>query len=110
MVQVFKVGSSEPQVVSAWWKETAQTRVFVLSRSLLLNHLEPQSSKTKLLLPIMLIGIVTCATTTTTTLFILDQLELVTRLYTFVEQRLSKQLYTYRGFARGAKPLWLSMF
>ena len=36
----------EPQGVSAWWKETAQTHVFVLSRSLLLNHLEPQSSET----------------------------------------------------------------
>ena len=43
----------EPQVVSAWWKETAQALVFLLSRSLLLNHLEPQSTKTKLLLPIM---------------------------------------------------------
>ena len=29
---------SEPQGVSAWWKETAQTRVFVLPPSLLLNH------------------------------------------------------------------------
>ena len=48
---------SEVQGVSAWCKETAQTRVFVLSRSLLVNHLEPQSSKTKLLLPIMAIGI-----------------------------------------------------
>ena len=37
---------SEPQGVSAWWKETAQTHVFVLFRSLLLNHLEPQSSET----------------------------------------------------------------
>ena len=35
---------NEPQCVSAWWKETAQTRVFLLSRSLLLNPLEPQSS------------------------------------------------------------------
>ena len=33
----------EPQGVSAWWKETAQTRVFMRS-SLLLNHLKPQSS------------------------------------------------------------------
>ena len=48
---------SEVQGVSAWCKETAQTRVFVLSCSLLVNHLEPQSSKTKLLLPIMAIGI-----------------------------------------------------
>ena len=40
----------EPQGVSnsVWWKETAQTRVFMLSPSLLLNHLETQSSKTKL--------------------------------------------------------------
>ena len=36
---------SEPQGVSAWWKETAQTRVFVLSHCLLLNPLKPQSSK-----------------------------------------------------------------
>ena len=35
----------EPQGVSAWWKETAQTHVFMLSPSLLLNHLETQSSK-----------------------------------------------------------------
>ena len=48
---------SEPQGVSAWWKETAQTRVFFRSPSLLLYDLEPQSSKIKPLLPIMLIGI-----------------------------------------------------
>ena len=36
---------SEPQGVSAWWKETTQTRVFMLSFSFLLNHLKPQSSK-----------------------------------------------------------------
>ena len=54
---------SEPRGVSAWRKETAQTRVFVLSRSLLLDHLEPQWSKAKLLLPIMPIGIVTYAFT-----------------------------------------------
>ena len=48
----------EPQGVSAWWKETAQARVFILSPSLLLNRLEPQSSKAKLLLSIMPIGIV----------------------------------------------------
>ena len=47
----------KPQGVSAWWKETAQTRVFLLPFSLLLNHFEPQSSKTKLLLPIMLIAL-----------------------------------------------------
>ena len=31
---------SEPQGVSARWKEASQTRVFLLSRSLLLNHLK----------------------------------------------------------------------
>ena len=46
----------EPQGVSARWKETAQIGVFLLSRSLLLNHLELQSSEAKLLLPIMPIG------------------------------------------------------
>ena len=35
----------EPQEVSAWWKETAEIHVFLFSRSLLLNHLEPTSSK-----------------------------------------------------------------
>ena len=65
---------SEPEGVPAWWKETAQTHVFVLSRSLLLNHLETQSIKTKLLLPIMPIGIVVYAFTL------------------FVGQPLSKQL------------------
>ena len=54
---------SEPQGVLVWWKETAQTRAFMLSRSLLLNHLKPQSSKAKLLLPIMPIGIVAYAFT-----------------------------------------------
>ena len=54
---------SEPQGVSAWWKETAET-LFVFSCSLqLLNHLEPISSKAKLLLPIMLISIVAYAFT-----------------------------------------------
>ena len=43
---------NEPQGVSAWWKEIAQTHEFLLSCSLLLNPLEPQSSKTELLLPI----------------------------------------------------------
>ena len=32
---------SEPQGVSAWWRETEETRVFHLSRSLLMNYLEP---------------------------------------------------------------------
>ena len=54
---------SEPQCVSAWWKETAQTHVFVLSFSLLLNRLEHQSSKAKLVLPIMPIAIVAYAFT-----------------------------------------------
>ena len=53
----------EPQGVSMWWKETAETQVFVVSRSLVLNHLEPQSSKAKLSLPIMPIGIVAYALT-----------------------------------------------
>ena len=53
----------EAQGVSAWLKETAETRVFLLSCSLYLNHLEPQSSKTKLLLPIMPIDIVAYAST-----------------------------------------------
>ena len=48
----------ETQGVSAWWKETAQTRVFVLSPSLLLNHLKPQSCKALRLLPIITMGIV----------------------------------------------------
>ena len=51
--------------------------VFVLSRPLLLNRLEPQSNKAKLLLPIMPIGIVAYAFTL------------------FVGQPLSKQLYYY---------------
>ena len=44
-------------------KETVQTHVFVLPRSLLLDPLEPQSSKVKPLLPIMPFGIVACAFT-----------------------------------------------
>ena len=54
---------SELQGVSGRWKETAQTHVFVLSLSLLLNHLEPQSIKTKLLPPIMPFGFVAYAFT-----------------------------------------------
>ena len=54
---------SEPQGVSARWKETAQTRIFLLSRSLLLNHLQAQSTKTKLVLLIMPIDIVAYAFT-----------------------------------------------
>ena len=54
--------SSEPQGVSAWWKETAQSCIR-FSHSLLLNRLEPISSKAKLLLPIMQIGIVAYAFT-----------------------------------------------
>ena len=52
-----------PKGFTAWWKKTTQTRIFLLSRSLLLNYLEPQSSKTKLLLPIMPIDIVAYAFT-----------------------------------------------
>ena len=60
---------SEPPVVSAWWKETTQTRAFVLSvLNLLLSQLKPQLSKTP---------------TLTTHV----------RFYTFMEQPLSKQLY-----------------
>ena len=57
----------EPQDVSGWWKETEQTftHVFVFSRSLLLNHLEPQSRKIKLLLPTMPVDIVAYAFTLT---------------------------------------------
>ena len=51
------------QGVSAWWRETAKTRVFMLSPSLLLNHLETQSSKAKLLLPIIPINIVAYTST-----------------------------------------------
>ena len=53
----------EPQSVSVWWKESAQTHVFVVTPSLLLNHLEPQSNKAQRLLPIILIGIVAYAFT-----------------------------------------------
>ena len=49
---------TEPQGVSAWWKERTQTRSFMLSSSLLLSQFKLQSGKPKLLLPIMLIGIV----------------------------------------------------
>ena len=45
---VFYGRLSEPHGVSAWWNETSQRRVFILSRSLWLNpDLEPQSSKAK---------------------------------------------------------------
>ena len=44
----FNDSLSEPQGVLAWWKETTRTRVFMLYPSLLLNHLEPESSKAKL--------------------------------------------------------------
>ena len=53
--------------------------VFVFSLSLLRNRLEPQSSKVKVLLPIMPIGIVAYAFTL------------------FVGQPLSKQLYRFRS-------------
>ena len=41
----------KPLSVSAWKKETAQARVFVLPPFLLLNHLKPQPSKAQRLLP-----------------------------------------------------------
>ena len=41
----FKGCLLELQGVSAWWKETAQTRVVLHSRSLLPNHFTPRSSK-----------------------------------------------------------------
>ena len=44
-------------------EKTIQTHVFFLSRFLLLNHLEAQSLKAKLLLPLMPIGIVEYAFT-----------------------------------------------
>ena len=54
---------SEPQSVSAWWKETAQTHVFVVRTSALLpSHLKPQSNKPNVYY-IILIGIVACAFT-----------------------------------------------
>ena len=54
---------SEPHGVSARWKETGQTHVVVLSRALMLNHLEPHLSKAKPLLLIMPIGIIAYAFT-----------------------------------------------
>ena len=55
---------TEPQGVSAWWKERTQTRSFMLSSSLLLSQLKLQSGEPKLLLPIMLIGLLHfCGTT-----------------------------------------------
>ena len=41
---------SEPQGVSVWWKETAQTHVFVLSRSLSIIFIGPQMRFIKILL------------------------------------------------------------
>ena len=37
----------EPRGITTWQKETTQTCVFLLSPFDVLNHLEPQSSKTK---------------------------------------------------------------
>ena len=54
---------NEPHGVSAQWKKTEQTHVVVLSRSLMLNHLEPHLSKAKPLLLIMPIGIIVYAFT-----------------------------------------------
>ena len=60
----------EPQSFSAWLKETAQTHMyffFLVPCCVAINHLEPslepQSSKPKLLLPIMPIDIVAYAFT-----------------------------------------------
>ena len=54
---------SEPLTISACWKETAQTRIHFFLFLVALNHLEPHSSKAKLLLPIIPIGIVAYAFT-----------------------------------------------
>ena len=51
------------QGVTTRWKKTAQTQVFMLSPSFLLNHLAPQSSNAKLLLPITPIDIFAYAIT-----------------------------------------------
>ena len=53
----------EPLAISAWWKETAQTRIHFFSSLVALNHPEPHSSKAKLLLPTIPIGIVAYAFT-----------------------------------------------
>ena len=58
----------EPQGVLARWNEKAQTRVFFLSRFLLLNHLE--SSEAKLSLPVKPIDIVVYAFTVCGTAFV----------------------------------------
>ena len=78
---------SEPQGVSARWKEAAQTQVFILSRSLLLNHLEPQSSKQTL-----------------TTYNANRYCRL--RFSTFVGQPLTKQLYYYTATRCSCKTSW----
>ena len=71
----FKGCLLEPQGVSARWKETAQTGVVLHSRSLLLNHFEPRSSKEQ--------------TITTHD----ANRHCRVRFYTFARQPLSKQLY-----------------
>ena len=56
--------SQNHKVLECGGKKQQQMYLFFLSHSLLLNHLEPQSNiKTKLLLPIMPIGIVVYAFT-----------------------------------------------
>ena len=82
----------EPQVVSAWWKKTAQKRVFLLSRSLLLNYLEPQSSKPKLLLPIMPIDIVAYTFT-----LLWDNLCRNSCTYSYNDETFVRQLLTSDG-------------
>ena len=76
----------EPEDVSAWWKDTSQTRVSILSPSLLLNHLETQSAKAMLLLP---------------------SRHCLVRFYTFVRKPLSKQLSAKWSLTRGEKETFL---
>ena len=54
---------SEPQGVSAWWKQTAQTRLRSFSFLVVESPLTSFSKQAKLLLPIMPIGIVAYAFT-----------------------------------------------
>ena len=67
---------SEPQGVSAWWNETAQSRIRFFLIPCHWIALNLNQTKAKLLLPIVPIGIVAYAFTL------------------FVGQPLSKQLYT----------------
>ena len=79
----------EPQCVSAWWKETARILVFLLSCSLLLNHLMNLSQ----------------AKPNSTHKYANRHCRV--GFFTFARQPLSKQLYTKTvGRVEGA--LWLS--